>query len=252
MNLALNPFGNDVAQHAGAAGAWDRLRYRIDDVDVLAQDISTELHEGVVGVAHGSGHRLGSIAGAIGGARVLAVVFGRIEAQSAVGAHVQLGSPWARDFFRPFRDCGFTYSKFAADCGLRAEELDYVTLEHGAPKYRIGNRAVNDGKRRSTGQFVPMDERNETMGERIRRLREAKNLTQPALARLLISMGAPPTLTKAAIHKWESGDTKNMQNATFILLCQALGTDPPYLLWGPDRVPREHPAPSVRVLKRKS
>lgn len=84
--------------------------------------------------------------------------------------------------------------------------------------------------------MIPMDE---TMAERIKRLREARGLTQPALANLLISMGAPSTLTKAAIHKWESGDTKNMQNATFILLCQALATDPPYVLWGPARVPPE-------------
>ncbi len=81
----------------------------------------------------------------------------------------------------------------------------------------------------------------ETPGDRIKRLREARGLTQPALARLLIAMGAPATLTKAAIHKWETGDTKNMQNATFILLCQALATDGPYLLWGPDRAP-----PTVR------
>lgn len=79
----------------------------------------------------------------------------------------------------------------------------------------------------------------ETRGERIKRLREARQLTQPALARLLVSMGAPSTLTKAAIHKWESGDTQNMQNDTFILLAQALGTDPEYILWGPARTPRE-------------
>lgn len=77
----------------------------------------------------------------------------------------------------------------------------------------------------------------ETMGERIRRLREARGLTQPALAKLLVAMGAPATLTKAAVHKWETGDTQNMHNATFILLAQALGTDPPYLLWGQDRTP---------------
>lgn len=87
---------------------------------------------------------------------------------------------------------------------------------------------------------------DETMGDRIKRLREAKNLTQPALARLLISMGAPSTTGRAAIHKWENGDTKNMQNATFVLLTQALGTDPPYLLWGPDRVPPESQVPVER------
>lgn len=84
---------------------------------------------------------------------------------------------------------------------------------------------------------------DETMGDRIKRLREAKNLTLPALARLLVSMGAPASTSKATILKWENGDTKNMANATFILLCQALGTDPPYVLWGADRAPPEAQGP---------
>lgn len=93
---------------------------------------------------------------------------------------------------------------------------------------------------------------NETMGDRIKRLREARGLTQPALARLLVSMGAPTTLSKAAIHKWENGDTMNMKNATFVLLTQALSTDAPYLLWGPDRVPPESKIPTTeRASKRK-
>lgn len=92
----------------------------------------------------------------------------------------------------------------------------------------------------------------ETKGERIRRLREARGLTQPALARLLVSMGAPSKLTKAAVAKWENGDTKNMQNETFVLLAQALGTDPPYLLWGQDRTPPESRVPALdRSIKRR-
>jgi transcriptional regulator with XRE-family HTH domain len=90
---------------------------------------------------------------------------------------------------------------------------------------------------------------DETMGDRIKRLREARGLTQPALANLLVSMGAPSTLTKAAVHKWESGDSKNMQNATFILLCNALKTDPQYLLWGQERTP---PEKSAVLARRKS
>lgn len=92
----------------------------------------------------------------------------------------------------------------------------------------------------------------ETKGERIRRLREARGLTQPALARLLVSMGASATLSKAAVAKWENGDTQNMANETFVLLCKALGTDPEYILWGQDRTPPEVPMPTlVRAVKRK-
>lgn len=90
------------------------------------------------------------------------------------------------------------------------------------------------------------------MGARIRQLRQARGLTQASLARLLVSMGAPATLSRAAINKWETGDTKDIKNATFILLAQALGTDPQYLLWGSDRVPPEAgPASKELAAKRK-
>ena len=63
-------------------------------------------------------------------------------------------------------------------------------------------------------------------------------------------MGAAATLSKAAVAKWENGDTQNMANETFVLLCKALGTDPEYILWGQDRTPPEI-APVARSAKRK-
>lgn len=174
--------------------------------------------------------------------------------QLPVAADVELGGPRARNLLRPLADGGPPYAKNAGDLDLRpAVESNHFTFEHGRQRYRMGNREVNYGKPGFAGQLRVMDEREETRGQRIKRMREARNLTQPALAQLLIAKGAPSTLTKAAIHKWESGDTKNMQNDTFILLCGALGVDPPYLLWGPDRRPPENrPAASPRVIKRKS
>lgn len=91
----------------------------------------------------------------------------------------------------------------------------------------------------------------ETMGQRIKNLREARNLTQAGLAQLLVAMGAPSTLGKAAVQKWEYDDTKNMANTTFVLLYKALATDPEYLLWGPDRRPPENPPVPLRVTKPK-
>lgn len=121
--------------------------------------------------------------------------------------------------------------------------------EHTARAYPIGYSRVNDGIPTIATSFAAMD--NETKGDRIRRLREARALTQPALARLLISMGASNTLTKAAVAKWENGDTQNMQNETFVLLCKALGTDPEYILWGQDRTPGDAPGTSVRTPRKR-
>lgn len=65
-----------------------------------------------------------------------------------------------------------------------------------------------------------------TMGSRIKTLREAKGLTQEELAHEL-------GVTRAAVSLWELDQTKNIKNVTFRALCQILGTDQDYLLFGP-------------------
>lgn len=76
----------------------------------------------------------------------------------------------------------------------------------------------------------------ETMGARIRRLREAKGLTQPALAELC-------GVTKSAVSQWEDESTANIKLEPFLRLCEHLGTDPRYLVWGPERVDPAAPLP---------
>jgi transcriptional regulator with XRE-family HTH domain len=76
----------------------------------------------------------------------------------------------------------------------------------------------------------------ESMGDRIRQLREAKGLSQAELGRRL-------DVGRAAVNKWENGETSNIENATFLLLCVELGTDPAYLVWGADRWPEKGPPP---------
>ena len=68
----------------------------------------------------------------------------------------------------------------------------------------------------------------ETMGDRIRQLREARRLTQEQLAKAV-------GVTKSAVSQWEDGSTKNIKLATFLLLLEALMTDAEFLIWGPDR-----------------
>lgn len=67
----------------------------------------------------------------------------------------------------------------------------------------------------------------ETMGDRIRVLRQSKGYS-------LEELGALLGVTKAAVGHWESGQTKNIKNATMLRLVQALGTSQEYLLFGPD------------------
>lgn len=81
-------------------------------------------------------------------------------------------------------------------------------------------------------------ETTESMGDRIRMLRVAKGLSLGGLGKL-VGVG------RAAVFQWETGGTQNMKNATFILICQVLGTDPQFLLWGPDRKPPPTPSPSA-------
>jgi transcriptional regulator with XRE-family HTH domain len=97
------------------------------------------------------------------------------------------------------------------------------------------NLIVKDAGRTFPYAAPPM----ESMGARIRRLREAKGYTQPSLAELL-------GVTKSAISQWEDESTENIKLKTFLRLCDLLGTDPRYLIWGPERVDPEAPLPPKR------
>lgn len=72
----------------------------------------------------------------------------------------------------------------------------------------------------------------ETMGDRIKRLREAQNLTQTELGELC-------GVSKSAVSQWEDGSTSNIKIIPFLKLCDALKTDPHYLAYGPDRAPED-------------
>lgn len=71
----------------------------------------------------------------------------------------------------------------------------------------------------------------ETMGDRIRRLREARGLTQTQLGELCGGV------TRSAVSQWEDASTSNIKVKTFLALCDALGTDAHYLAYGADRSP---------------
>lgn len=76
----------------------------------------------------------------------------------------------------------------------------------------------------------------ETLGDRIKRLREARHLSQDELGRLV-------GVTGAAVGMWETGATKNIKTVPLALLVRVLQTDLDYLVFGPDRKPPNEAAP---------
>lgn len=69
---------------------------------------------------------------------------------------------------------------------------------------------------------------NESLGTRIRTLREAGGLTQMDLA---LAIG----VTEAAVSAWEAGHSLNLKLQTFLRILDALGVaEPEYLIRGTD------------------
>jgi transcriptional regulator with XRE-family HTH domain len=68
----------------------------------------------------------------------------------------------------------------------------------------------------------------ETMGQRIKRLRESRGWTQGHLAELT-------GVTVSAVSQWELDSTQNVKLVPFLRLAKVLETDPHYLVFGPER-----------------
>lgn len=84
----------------------------------------------------------------------------------------------------------------------------------------------------------------ETMGQRIKRLREARGWTQSQLAELT-------GVTVSAVSQWELDQTENVKLVPFLRLSKVLETDPHYLVFGPERGAEELSKP-VLVRPRRS
>jgi transcriptional regulator with XRE-family HTH domain len=75
----------------------------------------------------------------------------------------------------------------------------------------------------------------ETIGSRIRQLREARGWTQAQFAKRV-------GVTKSAVSQWENDATKNLKLVTFLNVVDALGTTVEYLVQGSSRRPSRGPA----------
>jgi transcriptional regulator with XRE-family HTH domain len=71
----------------------------------------------------------------------------------------------------------------------------------------------------------------ETMGDRIKMLRQSKGLNQSQLADAV-------GVSREAVSQWENGATENIKLQPFLRLYAILGTSPEYLVYGPEAPPR--------------
>jgi DNA-binding transcriptional regulator YiaG len=108
--------------------------------------------------------------------------------------------------------------------GLGTEVSDNVGFSHDLRKYSMLNLQVKDAVQTRPYAFLAM----ETMGDRIKQLRRARNLTQEQFAQAV-------GVTKSAVSQWEDGSTKNLKLATFLLVLEVLATDAEFLIYGPER-----------------
>jgi DNA-binding transcriptional regulator YiaG len=68
----------------------------------------------------------------------------------------------------------------------------------------------------------------ETMGQRIKRLRESRGWSQSNLADMV-------GVTVSAVSQWELDQTENVKLVPFLRLAKVFETDPYYLVFGPER-----------------
>jgi len=77
------------------------------------------------------------------------------------------------------------------------------------------------------------NEQTQTMGERIKTLRESRKLTQEELGKIVGISGA-------SVSQWESGATKGIRPENFLRFCDYFSVDPYWLVFGPSGDPQKH------------
>lgn len=100
--------------------------------------------------------------------------------------------------------------------------------------YAMTDTDVNHGNGGTVYALRSMAPEEETMGQRIARLMEAKNLSVIEVARLC-------GVKRASVYQWINGASPNIRPENFQRLLKVLDTDAAYLLWGPTRRDPYHP-----------
>jgi transcriptional regulator with XRE-family HTH domain len=79
----------------------------------------------------------------------------------------------------------------------------------------------------------------ETMGSRIRTLRNSKNMSQEELGKIVGISGA-------SISLWESDATRNIRPENFLRFCAFFDVDPYWVCFGAENDPRSNPSNRLR------
>lgn len=155
-------------------------------------------------------------------------VQGRVDLQLAARSSLQSVGHCLGDDVLPLGHCTAGDTGSSSDgCAVSVEVIENDGFIHTPREYSMLNHVVKDA-----GPGVGYPAYMESMGERIRRLREAQNLTQSRLGELV-------GVSKSAVSQWEDGSTANIKLTVFLSLCEVLRTDPHYLVYGPERAPED-------------
>lgn len=155
-----------------------------------------------------------------------ALIQGQVELQVAIASGLRLDGTLQRyrPVLFPLADGTFRDTKSLRSGSLGPPIGNDVGFSHDPRRYSMLNLVVKDAVQTRLYAHVAM----ETMGDRIKQLRKARNLTQEQFAQAV-------GVTKSAVSQWEDGSTKNLKLATFLLVLEILATDAEFLIYGPER-----------------
>jgi DNA-binding XRE family transcriptional regulator len=150
-----------------------------------------------------------------------------IEWQLPTGEVMELSGSEFRDELGPLLDSHLVDAKCASDGDLGFEVSNSVGFGH-PPSISMAYLEYKTELQPSS-----YAEEMETMGDRIKMLRQSKGWTQTDL-------GEQVGVSKVAVYQWEKGITSDIKLRTFQKLVEVLGTNSHYLLFGPE-APRSQP-----------
>lgn len=150
----------------------------------------------------------------------------RIELQYAAGEFLNSAGGELWDYLTPLAHGALRQSEGPGSDGL--PQIDRIEVRQNGLFQHTKDYSMLTSAVEYANERVAYSSEMQTMGDRIRQLRQARALSQGQLADRV-------GVTAGAISQWENGLTKNIRLETFLRLCEELGTIPHYLIFGPGK-----------------